>query len=146
MELTDVADAGGPPPYDIRGRIVEPPVEIPAWVTVTTAAKMLGIANFTLYDWIERGYGPPVYSLSLKHYLYKKDEVEIWIEKRRQCLDDPIYRVLPINEAATRLGVHRWRLHKLIQDGKGPPAFIFNGRYVVRETEFEKWRDENWKG
>jgi predicted site-specific integrase-resolvase len=45
---------------------------------------LLGFTQNTIYNWINRGFGPPVYTFDGK-YRYKRAEVEKWMMERRRA-------------------------------------------------------------
>jgi predicted site-specific integrase-resolvase len=113
------------------------------WLTPTTVAnKFLGIHINTLYAWIKNRFGPPVYSF-YGQWRYRRGDVEEWVEQRRQTMEDPLLAVVTVVEASRMIGVNKNTLWVWIQNGKGPPNFIFNGRYVFKRKDVEKWIEEN---
>jgi excisionase family DNA binding protein len=112
------------------------------WYTPIEAAReLIGVDKNTLYNWIWDGVGPHVYKINGR-WLYKKKDVEEWVAKRKQIMEDPLYRVLGVVETSKRLGIHKNTLLRWIHEGNSPPTFIFNGKYVFKEKDVEKWIEE----
>ena len=42
----------------------------------------LGIPQHSLYNWRQRGEGPPAYRIG-KHLRYRRGDVEAWLDSRR---------------------------------------------------------------
>lgn len=54
------------------------------WMTAPEVCRALGIHRNTIYDWIEKGWGPPVYTFN-GNYRYRRKEVDDWIAERRRA-------------------------------------------------------------
>ena len=61
----------------------EPVEPILDWISPRACAKILGYNLNTIYNWIERGIGPPFYTFN-GMYRYRESEVHKWIAERRQ--------------------------------------------------------------
>lgn len=113
------------------------------WLTYKEARALLGLKHHTLYRWIEKKFGPPAYYL-YGQWKFKKAEVENWIEERRKFeASEMLTEVVSIPGASKIAGIHEKTLSRLVSRDKGPPKYLWRGRYVFKREEVEEWAREN---
>jgi predicted DNA-binding transcriptional regulator AlpA len=56
-------------------------------MSLKEAAEYLGLELSTLYNWRVKQIGPPSYALSPRKIIYRKKEIDRWLEERKEVFD-----------------------------------------------------------
>lgn len=57
-------------------------------MSIKEAAEYLGLEVTTLYNWRAKRFGPPSYALNAKKVVYRKKEIDRWLEERKQIFGE----------------------------------------------------------